>query len=213
MTGAVDARRGRAAHLGPERRRPQVLDAALSIAVASGVGAVTIGAIADRLGVTRPVVYACFPDRVSILEALVDREAGELLATALAALHSARGDDPEAVFVQGYQAFLRVVADRPDSWRVLFTADPDPAVAERFRAARAVIAESATRWIGPAVESWWQLDDMARKLPVLVELFMSSCEAAARSLLDGGDWTPDQLGELYGRMICRAFSAACGKES
>lgn len=209
MTDAVRSGRERAAHVGPERRRPQVLDAALAIAVESGVSAVTIGAVADRLGVTRPVVYSCFRDRVALIEALVEREGERLLASALAALHSARGDDPEAVFVRGYQAFLDVVADCPDAWRLLFSAAPDPAVADKFQRARLEMADSATRWLRPALTAWWDVAELDRKLPVLVELFMSSCEAAARSLLDyPNEWTTQELGELYGRMICRAFSAA-----
>lgn len=209
MTDAARTRRERAAHLGPERRRPEVLDAALAIAVKSGVGAVTIGAVAQYLGVTRPVVYSCFRDRVALIEALVEREGERLLADALAALHSARGDDPEAVFVHGYQAFLDVVADWPDAWRLLFSAAPDPAVADQFRRSRRVMADSATQWLRPALTAWWDVTDLDHKLPVLVELFMSSCEAAARSLLDHpDDWTTQELGELYGRMICRALSVA-----
>lgn len=71
---SVETVRERAAHLGPERRRPQVLDAALAIAVSDGIAAVTIGAVAQRLKVTRPVVYSCFPDRVELLRALLERE-------------------------------------------------------------------------------------------------------------------------------------------
>jgi AcrR family transcriptional regulator len=186
-----------------------VLDAALGIAVADGVSAVTIGAVAQRLGVTRPVVYSCFGDRVELIEALVDREAEQVLTGAVAALHSSGGDDPQAAFVDGFQAFLRTVAERPDAWRLLFAAEPDPAVVERFRSTRLVLAESVSHWIGPAVKSWWRPRGLARKLPVLVEMFMSCCEAAARTLLDpASTWTPDELGELYGRMTCAAMSAA-----
>lgn len=201
--------KSRAAHLGPERRRPAVLDAALAVAVEHGVSAVTVGSVADHLGVTRPVVYACFGDRVSLLEALVDREAALLLTTAVDALHSSHGPDAERVFVHGYSAFLTGVAERPDSWRLVFDADPDPAVAPRFRAARQEMSATAQNWIGPALTKWWATSDLEHKLPVLVELFVSSCEAAARSLLDPSNtWRPDELGELYGQAMCRAFSGA-----
>ncbi|ORA47172.1 hypothetical protein BST21_12965 [Mycolicibacterium celeriflavum] len=43
-----------------------MLDAALAITVEQGVSQVTIGSIAERLNVTRPVVYAGFSDRVQI---------------------------------------------------------------------------------------------------------------------------------------------------
>lgn len=210
-SGRVAARvpKTRAEHLGPERRRPQVLDVALELAIEHGIGALTIGAVADNLGVTRPVVYSCFADRIELIEALVAREEDYLLNTALTALHSARGDDPEAVFVAGFQSLLRSVAERPNSWRIVFTASPDPAVAERFAAARATAADSSTRWIGPALKAWWDMPDLKRKLPLLVELFMSCCEAAVRCLLDESTTrTPDELGDFFGRAVFRAFEGA-----
>ena len=76
-------------------------------------------------------------------------------------------------------------------------------------AARKSLAASAAKWMAPAMQAWWQTEDLDRKLPVLIELFASAVEAAARSLLDPeNDWTPDDLGEFYGRIVCSAFRAA-----
>lgn len=206
---ASPSARERAAHLGPERRRPQLLDAALAIAASSGIPAVTIGSVAERVGVTRPVVYSCFPDRVALIEALIERERGVMVQSLLNALHAARGDDPAAAFAVGYQGLLRTVEEHPDTWRLIFMADPDPAVAEPIAEVRHTLAASATRWIGPAMQRWWDTPDLARKLPVLIELFMSSGEAASRTLLDPeNDWTADDLGAFYGRIICSAFRSA-----
>ncbi|MBS9534786.1 TetR/AcrR family transcriptional regulator [Mycobacterium sp. M1] len=201
--------KSRASHLGPERRRPMVLDAALDIAVRDGVNAVTIGAVADRLGVTRPVVYACFADRVELIEALLEREHIQLVADVLAALHSTGGDDPQAAFTDGYRALLSAVGERPASWQLIFAAAPDAAVADRFQRSRSGLAAESARWIRPALARWWDTADLDRKLPVLIELFVSSCEAAVRSLLDPQvDWTADQLAELYGRVIAEALRVA-----
>ncbi|MCG8394544.1 MAG: TetR/AcrR family transcriptional regulator [Pseudomonadales bacterium] len=201
--------RERAAHLGPDRRRPQILDAALTLAVENGIGAVTLSAVASQLGVSRPVVYSCFGDRVELFEALLAREGEHMLEGVLKALHSARGDNPEAAFIDGYRALLTVVAEQPASWRLVFTANPDPAVADRFLRARQVVADNAARWIAPAMTHWWQTQDIERKLPVVVELFMSSCEAAVRLLLTPGtDWNADTLGDFFGRCMCQAFRAA-----
>jgi AcrR family transcriptional regulator len=202
--------RERAPHLGPERRRPQVLDAALAIAVRDGIGAVTIGAVADEMGVTRPVVYACFSDRVEMVEALLDREVPALVAEVIDALHSSAGAaDPEQAFVAGFRALLRTVTTSSDTWRLVFAGEPDVALAERFRATRAHFIEQSTTWIAPAMELWWQTPDLDRKLPVLIELFMASCESAVRSLLDeSNDWGPEDLGEFVGRAVHRAFRDA-----
>lgn len=186
-----------------------MLDAALAIAIESGITAVTIGAIAERLNVTRPAVYACFPDRVAILDALLERESESLLSRLLTALHTARGDDPEAAFITGYQALLHVVEDQPDTWRLLFAANPDPAVSSKFAVTRQALTASATRWMRPALADWWHTADLDRKLPVLIEMFISSCESAVRSLLDvENNWAADDLGDFYGRFMCRAFHAA-----
>lgn len=206
---AAAAPRERAAHLGPERRRPQVLDAALTIAARSGIASVTVGSVADFLDVTRPAVYACFADRVELLHALLDRECDVLLRGLMEALHAGRGNDPQAAFITGYRAMLRVVADRPDSWRLVFAANPDPALSEKFAVARQALTASATRWIGPAMTAWWRTADLDRKLPVLIELFISSCESAARSLLNAeSGWTAEDLGEFYGIAMCGAFQSA-----
>ena len=160
---APGAARERAAHLGPERRRPQVLDAALAITATSGVAAVTIGSVAERLGVTRPVVYSCFADPVELIKALVNRERDLMLEGLLEALHTARGDYPQAAFVDGFSALLSVVEARPDTWRLIFAANPDSAVAEMIATARETLAAGSTRWIGPAMETWWATADLDRK--------------------------------------------------
>ncbi|MGH3950187.1 MAG: TetR/AcrR family transcriptional regulator [Pseudonocardiaceae bacterium] len=209
-TSTARAGLGRAPHLGPERRRPQVLDAALEIALIAGIGAVTIGAVAQKIGVTRPVVYACYTDRVRLVEELLTREEQRLLESVLTALHASRdANGPEEAFVTGFSALLATVAEHPDAWRLLLTGQPDPALAERFRSARSVVTDAATTWIRPAMQRWWDTPDLDRKLPVLMELFISSCEAAVRSHLDhANDWPAAELAELYGMAVCRALQGA-----
>jgi AcrR family transcriptional regulator len=207
---AARAPRERAPHLGPERRRPQVLDAALSLAVRDGLGAVTFGTLAHELGVTRTVVYACYPDRVALLGALLDREESMLTADILDALHrSGSAADPEQAFVDGFSALLTAAERRPDSWRLLLSGEPDLAVSERVAQARAVVSEHATAWIRPAMVAWWDTADLDRKLPVLIDLFMATCESGVRSLLDpANDWTAADLGPFLGSVVFRAFERA-----
>ncbi len=204
----TSALRHRAAHLGPERRRPQVLDAALSIVVADGVREVSIGRIAELLDVSRPVVYACYRDRSAILRALLDREEQRLTSDLLAAFPQGRSAVTEADFVRGCQDLLTAVAGNIDSWRCIFDPDPDPAVAERFARGRLVFASAVGDRLAPTLREW-QVEDVEEKLPVLVELFQSACEAAVRSLLvEGTSWTPGRLGDFLGRAVFRAIRHA-----
>ncbi|MBN9620619.1 MAG: TetR/AcrR family transcriptional regulator [Actinobacteria bacterium] len=202
--------RPRAAHLGPDRRRPAVLDAALAIATEDGARGVSMGAVAQRIGVTRPVVYACYTNRAELMTALLEREEQYLLAGVLAALPSGapRNGGTQAVFVRGFQALLAVVAERPESWRFVFDPAPGADVAERFARSRAVVAEQFARLIRPSLEHWGTTD-VERKLPVLVELFMSSGEGAVRALLhEGSSWTTEELGGFVGQAVYRAVRGA-----
>lgn len=200
--------RPRAAHLGPERRRPQVLDAAKAIALEDGIPAVTIGAVAERLGVTRPVVYSCFPDRIELITALLAREEQKLLTGVLAAYPVPGRYRAQDAFVRGMQALMRTVADQPDTWRMLFCCNPGPDVAELFTRGRRRVAEQFAELIGPDLRRWGTLD-AERKLPVLVELFVSMAEAGVRCLLTSHNpYTPDELGQMVGRAAYRAIRNA-----
>ncbi|ATL71054.1 TetR/AcrR family transcriptional regulator [Nocardia terpenica] len=199
--------RQRAQHLGPERRRPQVLDTALRIAVEDGIAAVTVAAVAERMSVTRPVIYACFADRVELIDALIQREEGYLLDGIVATLPRRRVEADEEVFVEGFRALLETVATRPDTWKLLY-GNPDPAVANSFGRGRALAVTRCTRRLRPTLRAWG-IADAERKLPALVELWVSAGEGAVRTLLESGQtWTPQDLGAFIGAAVYRALRNA-----
>ncbi len=179
----------------------------MQIAVEDGIAAVTIAAVADRMKVTRPVVYACFADRVELLEALIRREEDYLVTGVLEALPRRRVEADEEVFVEGFRALLHATTARPDTWRLLY-GNPDPAVQDSFGKGRKLAVERCTRRLRPTLKAWGT-EDAERKLPALVELWVSAGEGAVRTLLnDPGDWTPDTLGEFVGAAVYRALRHA-----
>ncbi len=199
--------RQRAPHLGPERRRPQVLDTALAIAVQHGIAAITMAAIAERMNVTRPVVYACFADRVELIEALIQREESYLVDDLLGVMRRRDVDAGETVFIEGFRALLEKAAARPDAWRLLY-GNPDPAVADSFGRGRALAIERCSTLLRPTLRAWGT-EDAERKLPVLVELWVSAGEGAVRTLLAGeGGWTAQDLGAFVGAAVYRALRHA-----
>ncbi|MCX4098977.1 TetR/AcrR family transcriptional regulator [Nocardia sp. alder85J] len=204
---AVVRPRARAQHLGPERRRPHVLDTALQIAVSEGIAAVTIAAVAERMQVTRPVVYACFADRVELIDALIRREEQYLVRGITGALPRRRVEADETVFVEGFRALLDTVSARPDTWKLLY-GNPDPAVAGSFGRGRRLAVERCTRRLRPTLRAWGTVD-AERKLPALVELWVSAGESAVRTLLAGDtDWDTAELGTLVGTAVYRALRHA-----
>lgn len=209
MSGAtVKPKRSRAQHLGPQRRRPQVLDTALAIAAEHGVEHVTMGAVAERMRVTRPVVYACFAGRGELLSALLERESATMLHAVMAAFPTPRSGDVQGMFVDGFSAFLRTVATRPRSWRIMFAAHDDAELARTWEHGRRQVAEQVAAVLRPLLEPR-RIADLDEKLPVLVELFMAMGEAAARMALQP-DPRPDveRLAEIVGGAAYRTVTGA-----
>lgn len=201
--------RTRAAHLGPEKRRPQVLDAALALAAEQGVRHVSMEAVATRLQVTKPVIYSCFASREELLEALLEREEQRLLAGVMSALPPQLDlTNPRQMVIAGFQALLQVASAHRESWRLVFAADPDPGVADRYGQARRFVARRVAELMAPGLQIWG-VKDIDRKLPVLVELFMSIGDGSVRALLQGEqDWSPADLGEFVGELTFGALRKA-----
>lgn len=204
-----NAKRARADHLGPERRRPQVLDAALALARKSGIRAVTMELVAERVGVTKPVVYACYGSRDELVDALLEREEQRLFDGVMAALPAELDfQHPERMFRDGFVALLRVVAEHPGSWELVLAPEPDASVARRYGRARRRVAERVATLMEVAFAHLGK-EDAPHKLPVLVELFMSAGDAAVRAMVRSRDaWTPEELGALMGRAVLAALRSA-----
>src|SRR5436853_3445874 len=145
--------RGRAAHLGPERRRPLVLDAAFELFLEHGYDGTSMEAVAGAAGVSKPVVYDCFGSKEELFAALLRREEGRVLGQIAAALpREADHDDPERLLGDALTAFLRAVAASPEAYRVILLGEggANAAVARHIRSGRAeqvrVIAALVTEW-------------------------------------------------------------------
>lgn len=203
--------RPRASHLGPERRRPLVLDAALEVFVERGYRGTSMQAVADAAGVTKPVVYECYPNKDELLLALLDREERRLLAAITGALPTAPDfDDPEAVVLAGLTAFLVGAQRATNSWRVVFDSrrGSDSVVAARVRRSREMLLSQLRELVRVYLESI-DIDDVDRKVPVLAELLASTAESCARMLvLEHYPWTPVELAAYVSRVITRGAHRA-----
>ena len=198
------AARRRAAHLGPEKRRPLILDSALQVYLAHGYRGTSMQAVADAAGVTKPVVYECFRNRDELLLALLSREEKRLFDAVIAALPTLPSfEDVEALIAQGLTAFLVAATEAPDSWRVVFESsrNSESPVAQRVRTARDTILDRL-RDLVIMFLSTIEVEDAERKAPVLAELLASICESCGRMIVvDNMPWTPEGLAEYVSRLM------------
>jgi AcrR family transcriptional regulator len=205
------ALRARAEHLGPERRRPLILDVAFELFLEHGYRGTSMDAIARAAGVTKPVVYACFPSKAELFGALLDREEQRMLKQFGFALATGAGlEDPEATLSAGFAAMLRAVVDTPDVYRValLGGGDAEAVIEARVRRGR----EQRVAAIAAVARSWLEGRIPARRLETTAQLIgqmlVGVGEAGVRTMLASPEqWTPKALGRALGRFAAGGCSA------
>ena len=114
-----------------DARRAQLLDAALDVFVAQGYHAAAMDDIAERAGVSKPVLYQHFPGKLELYLALLDASCEAVVEAVRVALASTE-DNKERVAAT-MQAFYTYVANDKAAFRLVFESDltSEPAVRER----------------------------------------------------------------------------------
>ena len=123
----------RAEYLGPERRRPLVLDAAQQIFAEGGFADASMSAIAERAGVSKALLYDCFPGgKAEIYYALVDRNEDHLMHHVLAILDQTNRMPLEDALLSSMLQFVWYAQRHPLQFRLIFSdpgsADPEIAI-------------------------------------------------------------------------------------
>lgn len=122
---------GRGGRLPRPARRRQLLAAAQEVFVERGYHATAMDEIADRAGVSKPVLYQHFPGKLELYLALLDTHAGSLVATVRAALGATTDN---RVRVHGsIAAYFDFVDSEDGAYRLVFESDlrSEPAVRDR----------------------------------------------------------------------------------
>ncbi len=205
--------RKRAAHLGPERRRPLVLDAAYELFLENGFEGTSMDAIARAAGVSKPVVYDCFSSKDELFTAMLDREEERVLGeTRAALLTGGGGEDPEGTLIRGFEAFLRAVAESPKVYRVILLGEGGGNEVVAARIARGIevqaetAAEIAMRWID--ARSGLKGEEAEAAAQLLGQTIVGLAQVGARTMLrDPERWTPAALADKLGRMVWAARAA------
>jgi AcrR family transcriptional regulator len=205
------ALRPRAAHLGPERRRPLILNVALELFLERGYKGTSMEAVASAAGVTKPVVYDCFASKAELFGALLDREEQRMLTQFGAALAlGAQSGDLQATLIAGFTSMLHAVMDAPRSYRIALLGEGDSAaiIEARVRHGRdrqiAAIAEVARTWLRGRV-SEERLDAVAQ---FAGQTLVGIGEAGVRTMLaTPNQWTPHTLGRALGELAASGYTS------
>jgi AcrR family transcriptional regulator len=123
---------GRPTRLPRSARRKQLLEAAQEVFVAQGYHAAAMDDIAERAGVSKPVLYQHFPGKLELYLALLDTHCDALIERMRTAMKSS--NDNKSRVAAATSAYFDFIDHESEAFRLVFESDlrNDPAVRERF---------------------------------------------------------------------------------
>jgi AcrR family transcriptional regulator len=104
-----------------QQRRAQLLDVSRTLFAERGFEATSIEEIANRAGVSKPIVYEHFGTKEGIYEVVKDREVQRLVAEVDDSLV---GDHPRILLEQAATALLTYIETQTDGFRILIRESP-----------------------------------------------------------------------------------------
>jgi AcrR family transcriptional regulator len=159
-------------------RRAQLLESALEVFVAQGYHAAAMDDIAERAGVSKPVLYQHFPGKLELYLALLDQSCDTITEACAAALAST--DDNKVRVTATMHVFYDYVASPQGAFRLVFESDltNERAVRERVDRVTRDCAESIAEVIH---EDTGLPDEQSRLLAVSL---VGMAQVSARFWLD-----------------------------
>jgi AcrR family transcriptional regulator len=123
--------RPRGGRLPRQERRTQLLGSALEVFVAQGYHAAAMDDIAERAGVSKPVLYQHFPGKLDLYLALLDASCDDVVDNCRVALESTHDNKQRVAATM--DVFFEYVAGETGAFRLVFESDltNEPAVRER----------------------------------------------------------------------------------
>ena len=181
-------------------RRAQLLESALEVFVAQGYHAAAMDDIAERAGVSKPVLYQHFPGKLDLYLALLDASCDTIIDNCRVALAST-SDNRERVAAT-MQVFYSYVAAKEGAFRLVFESDltSEPDVRERVDR----VTTECAAMIADVIRADTGLPDEASEL--LAVSLVGMAQVSARFwLAGGGDISQETAASLIAGLAWRGI--------
>ncbi|GAA3411751.1 TetR/AcrR family transcriptional regulator [Streptosporangium vulgare] len=200
MTATPDAK-PRGTRLPRTARRRQLLSAAQEVFVENGYHAAAMDEIAERAGVSKPVLYQHFPGKQELYLALLDLHVDDMIARCRDALASTTDNKQRVQAAIG--AFFDFVSSQGEAFRLVFESDLRNVAPVRQRMERN-LRESAEMISQVIQEDTGCSSDEARLLGVGL---VGMAEVSARYWISSNGSIPkDAATQLIARLSWRGIS-------
>ncbi len=167
-------------------RRAQLLESALEVFVAQGYHAAAMDDIAERAGVSKPVLYQHFPGKLELYLALLDQSCDTIIDACRHALEST--DDNKLRVEAAMHVFYDYVANAQGAFRLVFESDLTNERAVRERVDR--VTRECAEAIAEVIHGDTGLPDEQSRL--LSASLVGMAQVSARFWLDTAGEIPQQ---------------------
>ena len=195
-----EASRPRGGRMPRRERRVQLLSSALEVFVAQGYHAAAMDEIAERAGVSKPVLYQHFPGKLDLYLALLDSSCDTIIDNCRHALASTH--DNKLRVAAAIDAFFAYVAAETGAFRLVFESDltNEPAV----RAQLDRVTSECADMIAHVIHDDTGLPDEASRL--LAVSLVGMAQVSARFwLADGSSISRDDAVALVAGLAWRGI--------
>jgi AcrR family transcriptional regulator len=197
----VDQVRPRGGRMPRVARRAQLLESALEVFVAQGYHSAAMDDIAERAGVSKPVLYQHFPGKMELYLALLEQSSDRIIHETRRALASTQ--DNKMRVVATMQVFYEYVADAQGAFRLVFESDLTNEPAVRAQVDR--VTKECAEEIAKVISEDTGLPTEAAHL--LAVSLVGMAQVSARFWLDsGGGIDQSQAATLVAGLAWRGIS-------
>lgn len=191
-----------------QQRRAQLLAAAQEVFVERGYHATVMDEIAERAGVSKPVLYQHFPGKLELYLAILDRLNADLVNTVTLAV--AQHEDNKQRVAAAIEAYFEFVERGGAAFRLVFESDltNDPLVRDRVDSAGLALSTAIADVISEDT-------DLPRPKAELLGMALSAmAHTSARAWLSAGFSIPrGEAAELISQLAWRGIRAFPKRES
>ncbi|MFC0113699.1 TetR/AcrR family transcriptional regulator [Kibdelosporangium aridum] len=177
-------------------RERQMMTIAEAVFSERGYAATSMDEIADRVGVSKPMIYEYFGSKEGLLVACIRQVRTELRErTAQSVIGAA---SPEEALRKGLQTFFRFTDDHRRSWELLLRTET--AVVGAAAVAEIETARQEQIQLHIALFSAYMPETDQRSLEAAAEILVGACERLSVWYVRHDDVTPEQAAEHIMRM-------------
>lgn len=187
-----------------ERREQLILDVAGQVFARAGYESAPMDEIADRAGVSKPMLYTYFGSKEGLYVAYIDRTGRELVDRLVRA---AQPDDSPVVALRSrITEFLAFVEEHRDGWTVLFREmTSSKPLAEEVAELRSQIARAVQRMVRDAVLDYSPLPELA--FEAIAHAIVGAGESLANWWLQHPELPRGQVVDWYVGVVQAAVAA------